>query len=971
MKLQFDAKQAFQIDAVNAVVDLFDGQPLNKGDFQISFEAKGQGLFGSLIQTELGLGNALAIDHRTLLKNLQQVQERNDIDPDTQLLPEDYSGNASAPLNFSVEMETGTGKTYVYLRTIFELNRKHGFKKFIIVVPSVAIREGVLKNLEITSEHFRALYNNVEFEYFVYDAKKANRLRQFAVSNQIQILVINIDAFNKKDIAVIHKEADKLSGRKPIEFVCATNPIVIIDEPQSVDNTETAQEAIRSLNPLCTLRYSATHKNPYNLVYSLNPIRAFDLRLVKQIVVASVTSEGAQNDAYVKLISVDRKNGIKAKVEIDVHADDGPKRKTVTVKNETDLFVVSKERENYRDGYLITEINSETGNEYIQFNSGKTLALGQELGGIREDLWKAQIKSTLRRHLDKELAVQGRGLKVLSLFFVDKVANYRSYDEQGQVVKGKFAEFFEAAFAELSAQPKYKGVLPYPVEKLHNGYFAQDRKGVFKDTSGDTQADDDVYNLIMKNKEQLLSLDEPLRFIFSHSALREGWDNPNVFQICTLNESRSVLRKRQEIGRGLRLPVDQNGERVFDEAINKLLVVANESYEEFARKLQTEYEDDCGVTFGKVPKTAFANLMRVIDGEGVPLGRDASLKIFEGLAAKGFIGEDSKIKPTFDPKVPGFDLGLAAEYGTLHSDVIDILQSYQLERHVKKDEDGRRLRLKKEVTLAPEFQELWSRIKSKTTYSVEYQTDVLVAHAVRAIKTMEKIKPVRVHISEVTIDVARAGVGTDVIRESGETVVFRGPVPDIIAYLQAETELTRSTIVRILTESNRLAEFLVNPQKFMDAVSAILKQQLHKLMIDGIKYEKIAGEEYSMRLFEEEEIVSYLNNRLEVENSVYDAVVYDSEVEREFAQQLDKRADIKLFVKLPDWFKIETPIGTYNPDWAILKHDDTVLYLVRETKGTKDFEKLRNIEADKIRCGRKHFETLKVDFDVVTSAKEI
>ena len=971
MKLQFDAKQAFQIDAVNAVVDLFDGQPLNKGDFQISFEAKGQGLFGSLIQTELGLGNALAIDRGTLLKNLRQVQERNDIDPDTHLQPEDYSGNASAPLNFSVEMETGTGKTYVYLRTIFELNRKYGFKKFIIVVPSVAIREGVLKNLEITSEHFRALYNNVEFEYFVYDAKKANRLRQFAVSNQIQILVINIDAFNKKDIAVIHKEADKLSGRKPIEFVCATNPIVIIDEPQSVDNTEKAQEAIRSLNPLCTLRYSATHKNPYNLVYSLNPIRAFDLRLVKQIVVASVTSEGAQNDAYIKLISVDRKNGIKAKVEIDVHANDGPKRKTVTVKNETDLFVVSKERENYRDGYLITEINSEPGNEYIQFNSGKTLALGQELGGIREDLWKAQIKSTLRRHLDKELAVQGRGLKVLSLFFVDKVANYRSYDEQGQVVKGKFAEFFETAFAELSTQPKYMGVLPYPVEKLHNGYFAQDRKGVFKDTSGDTQADDDVYNLIMKNKEQLLSLDEPLRFIFSHSALREGWDNPNVFQICTLNESRSVLRKRQEIGRGLRLPVDQNGERIFDENINKLLVVANESYEEFARKLQTEYEDDCGVTFGKVPKTAFANLMRVIDSEGVPLGRDASLKIFEGLAAKDFIGEDGKIKPTFDPKVPGFDLGLAPEYGILHSDVIDVLQSYQLERHVKKDEDGRRLRLKKEVTLAPEFQELWSRIKSKTTYSVEYQTGVLVANAVRAIRAMEKIKPVRVHISEVTIDVARTGVGTDVIRESGETVVFRGPVPDIIAYLQAETELTRSTIVRILTDSNRLAEFLVNPQKFMDAVSAILKQQLHKLMIDGIKYEKIAGEEYSMRLFEEEEIVSYLNNRLEVENSVYDAVVYDSEVEREFAQQLDKRADIKLFVKLPDWFKVETPIGTYNPDWAILKHDDTVLYLVRETKGTKDFEKLRNIEADKIRCGRKHFETLKVDFDVVTSAKEI
>lgn len=974
MKLQFDAKQEFQIDAVNAAVDLFDGQPLNKGDFQISFEGKGQGLFGSLEQTELGLGNSLVIEREMILKNLQRVQERSELDTDAKLLPEDYyNPTISAPLNFSVEMETGTGKTYVYLRTIFELNKKYGFKKFIIVVPSVAIREGVLKNLEITSEHFKALYNNVEYEYFVYDAKKVNRLRQFAVSNQIQILVINIDAFNKKDIAVIHKEADKLSGRKPIEFVCATNPIVIIDEPQSVDNTEKAQEAIRSLNPLCTLRYSATHKNYYNLVYSLNPIRAFDLRLVKQIVVASVTGEGAQNDAYVKLVSVDRNNSIKAKVEIDVQTNDGPKRKTVMVKNETDLFVASKERENYRDGYLITEINSEPGNEYVQFNSGKTLALGQELGGVRDDLWKAQIKNTVRRHLDKEIALKGRGIKVLSLFFVDKVANYRSYDEQGQPVKGKFAQFFEEAFAELSAQPKYKGLLPYPVEKLHNGYFAQDKKGVFKESSEgrDTQADDDVYNLIMKNKEQLLSSDEPLRFIFSHSALREGWDNPNVFQICTLNETRSVMKKRQEIGRGLRLPVNQNGERVFDENINKLLVVANESYEDFARKLQTEYEDDCGVTFGKVPKTAFSNLMRIVDGEGVLLGKETSEKIFKGLVEKGFIGDDGKIKPTFDPQAPGFDLGLAPEHANLRSDIIDVLQSYQLERHVKKDEDGQRLRFKKEVELDPEFQELWNRIKPKTTYSVEYQTDVLVANAVKAIKAMEKINPVRVHISEVQIAVAKAGVGTDVIRETGETVIFRGAVPDVIAYLQAETELTRSTIVRILKESNRLPEFLVNPQKFMDAVAAILKQQLHKLMIDGIKYERVAGEEFSMMLFEEKEIVSYLNNRLEVKKSVYDAVVYDSELEREFAEALDKREDIKLFVKLPDWFKIETPLGTYNPDWAILKHDNTVLYLVRETKGTKNFEKLRNIEAEKIRCGRKHFETLNVDFDVVTSAKEL
>ncbi|MGV3773624.1 MAG: DEAD/DEAH box helicase family protein [Verrucomicrobiales bacterium] len=971
MKLQFDPKQLFQLEAVRSVVDLFDGQPLNKGDFQITFESKGSGLAGSLIQTELGLGNSLVVTRDTILKNLNAVQSRNDIDPDAHLLPLEHGANAPAPLNFSIEMETGTGKTYVYLRTIFQLNEKYGFKKFIIVVPSVAIREGVLKTLEITSSHFRSLYNNVGYEYFVYDSKKASRLRQFALSNQIQILVINIDAFNKKDIAVIHKEADKLSGRKPIEFVSATNPIVLIDEPQSVDKTEKAQEAIRSLNPLCTLRYSATHINRYNLVYSLNPVRAFELRLVKQIVVLSPTGNNAQNEAYVKLVSVDRKNGIKAKVEIDVQGSDGPKRKGVTVKSESDLFMVSKEREVYRNGYQVAEINAESGNEFIQFNNGRVLRLGQEMGGIQGDLWRVQIRNTIRRHLDKVIAVKEKGIKVLSLFFIDKVANYRSYDEQGQAVKGKFALAFEEAFTELTAQERYRNLLPFPLEKLHDGYFAQDKKGGFKDTNGSTQADDDVYSLIMQRKEDLLSLTEPLQFIFSHSALREGWDNPNVFQICTLNETGSVLKKRQEIGRGLRLPVNQNGERVFDEHINRLLVVANESYEEFASALQTEYEKDCGVTFGKIPIYAFAALYKMVDGEPVSIGREESEKIYKGLVAKGILSDTGKIKPTFDPKDSTVDLGLPAEHANLRSAVVDVLQSYQFERHIKKDEQGERLRFKKEVKLDPAFQELWNRIKAKTTYSVEYKTETLVENAVRAIKAMEQIQPVKIQVTEAGLNVGKAGISTDVLREAVETVKYEGPLPDVIAYLQGETELTRSTIVKILIESGRLSEFLLNPQRYMDAVSTILKQQLHKLIVDGIKYEKLADAEYEMRLFEEEEILSYLHNRLDVKNSIYDAVVYDSQVEREFAEKLDKREDIKLFVKLPDWFKVETPIGTYNPDWAIVKEGDNTLYLVRETKSTKDFEKLRNTEAEKIRCGRKHFETLNVDFAVVTSANEI
>jgi type III restriction enzyme len=983
MKIQFDPKQEYQLDAVNAVVDLFDGQPLEKPDYSVIFQTMDTELFAGQVRTQLGVGNRLLIDEAQILANLRAVQERNDLD-----LAEDVEawmwkdGTASrwCP-HFSVEMETGTGKTYVYLRTIFELNRKYGFKKFIVVVPSVAIREGVLKNLEITAEHFRALFNNVEFEHFVYDAKKVNKLRQFATSNTIQVLVINIDAFRKNFTGtegenrsnVIYKENDKLSGRQPIEFVQSTRPIVIIDEPQSVDSTDKAQEAIKALNPLCTLRYSATHRNPYNLVYKLDPIRAYELRLVKQIVVASVTAGNAFNEGFVKVERVDMRPRIQARLRIHVQTQAGPAERVVTVRRESDLYQLSENREPYRDGYIVTEINAEPGNEYVQFNNGRTLSLGQEQGGVREDLSRVQIENTVKRHLDKELQVRGKGLKVLSLFFIDKVANYRGYNEEGEPVSGKFAIAFEGAFRKLIVQDRYRAlaVAKLPLDQLHNGYFAQDRQGHARDTSGTTQADDDVYNLIMREKERLLALDEPLRFIFSHSALREGWDNPNVFQICTLNETRSVTKKRQEIGRGLRLPVNQDGERLFDENINKLLVVANESYEDFARSLQREYEEDCGVTFGKVPPLAFSKLVRMEGEVEKTAGRDLSQAIWAGLVTRGFLNQDGKIMPKFDPKAPDFDLGLPLEQAPLKLEIIDMLQSYQMDRHVKRDEDGRKLHFKKEVMLDPEFQELWNRIKSKTVFSVEYSTEELVKRVVRGIQEMEPIKSAKIRYTENQVEVERAGLTGTTIRDGDVTVSYNGPMPDVVAYLQNETELTRSTLVRILRASERLAEFFINPQMFMDEVAAILNRELHRIMIDGIKYERLGDEEWSMRLFEEKEIVGYLNNRLEVSKSVYDAVVYDSETEREFAQKLDQRQDIKLFVKLPGWFEIDTPIGKYNPDWAILRHDDTVLYLVRETKATKNFEKLRGTESQKIRCGRKHFDSLGVDFAVITSASEI
>jgi type III restriction enzyme len=992
MKLQFDANQTFQLDAIAAVTDLFDGQPQSASEFSVINLVDSVGLFAGQERSDLGLGNRLLVDSDKLRESARRIQAQNDIDVADEAAPlegwELFDSPADAKRacpHFSVEMETGTGKTYVYLRTIFELSRKYGFKKFIIVVPSVAIREGVLKNIEITADHFRALYDNMPFEHFDYDAKRVNRLRQFATGNTLQILIINIDAFRKNFTGteteqksnVIYKESDKLSGRQPIEFVQAARPIVIIDEPQSVDRTEKSQEAIKALNPLCTLRYSATHRNPYNLVYRLDPVKAFELRLVKQIVVASAVGEGGANDAFVRVEDITYRPTIKAKLRIHVQTADGPKLKSVTVRNATDLFAVSNERAAYAQGYSVAEINAEPGAEFIRFNNGRKLRKGDEIGGIRDDVWRIQIRYTVAKHLEKELQLHNRGIKVLSLFFVDRVGHYRDYDEAGKPTKGKFAKIFEEELTALSKKPEYSVLewLKRPIEHLHNGYFAQDKRGVLKDTKGDSQADDDVYNLIMRDKEQLLSLEEPLRFIFSHSALREGWDNPNVFQICTLNETQSAMKKRQEIGRGLRLPVNQDGQRVFDDSINKLYVMANESYEDFARALQTEYEDDCGVTFGKVPITAIARLTRAVEGNEEPIGKEAASIIRDALVSQKMLETDGRIGAAFEPRRLDFNLSLPEGYGDLAPAVVDLLASHQIERHIRRDRDERPNRLKKEVILSPDFNGLWEKIKPKTTYRVEFETDALVHSALAEIRKMPRVVAPKIKVVAGRIEVRKGGVEAQMVSAADEIAPQASlGLPDVLAYLQNETELTRSTLVRILTGSGRLNEFFVNPQQFMDQTASTLKFVLHRLLVDGIKYERVdstgTDAEWEMMLFKDEEFINFLTAE-QVKKSIYDYVVYDSEVERKFALRLDRRDDIRLFVKLPDWFKVNTPVGTYNPDWAIVKHKDETIYLVRETKGTKDFLKLRTAEADKVRCGRKHFEALGTSFEVVTSAEEV
>jgi type III restriction enzyme len=577
----------------------------------------------------------------------------------------------------------------------------------------------VLKSIDVMKDHFHTLYDNAPFDHFVYDSKRLGKVRQFATSNQIQIMVINIQSFQKdvadKDISemtedelkklnVINRENDRMSGRRPIEFIQAANPIVIIDEPQSVDNTEKSRRAIRNLNPMATLRYSATHRNPYNLLYKLDPINAYDLRLVKRIEVASVRSDENFNDAYVKLLKTDNKNGIKAQIEIHKDGPSGPKAAKFWVKQGDDIYIKSGERDEYRDGYIVQNIDCTPGSEYVEFNQGRFLELGQEVGGLGDDIMKAQVYETVEQHLKKERALKGKGIKVLSLFFIDRVANYRIYNDDGTTSLGKIGQWFEAAYRELIAKRIYKGLIPFHVAEVHNGYFSQDKQGHAKDTRGNTADDDDTYSLIMRDKERLLDPNVPLRFIFSHSALREGWDNPNVFQICTLNETQSAEKKRQEIGRGLRLPVNETGERVNDETINRLTLISNESYEDFARTLQTEFEEDFGIQFGRVEKIAFAKLVRLADdGTEKELGQDVSAKIWTNLVANGYLSTSGDILDKFDPKNPHFELKIAGEFVDLQAEIIDEVNRKVFKNRIVNARERRELKFRKEVHLSEDF----------------------------------------------------------------------------------------------------------------------------------------------------------------------------------------------------------------------------------------------------------------------------
>ncbi|MBR3158053.1 MAG: DEAD/DEAH box helicase family protein [Atopobiaceae bacterium] len=1017
MELKYSSDQQHQIEAVEAITDLFRGQEFLRSEFTAEMGASGTLMEGQVLS--VGHANGLRLSANQLLENLHDIQEENSL-PATAVMTD------GRLRDFTVEMETGTGKTYVYTRTIFELNKRYGITKYLIVVPSVAIREGVLKSFRSTRKHFATLYDNAPMDVFVYDSKDMGPVGNFATSSSIQVMIINIQAFNRdysdegnvESSSLFHRPSERLiGGRSPREVVAACNPIVIIDEPQSVDNTAKAKAAIRSLNPLFVLRYSATHKEAYNKVYRLTPVDAFQQGLVKGICVDSVLAQADLNGSYVRLEStrMGRTAGsITARLTIDVRQRDGSqKRKTVTVRTGTNLFdqTVSGENTDYEAGWIVSNISAAEGDEWIEFQNGEYIELGQAVGDVAEEAVKrAQIRRTIEDHLQRQLELTPRGIKVLSLFFIDKVEKYRQYDP---VRNGEYAEMFEQEYADalesfappvvwrhwgkrrLTWRECYE-LAGIPLEEdaaaIHSGYFSQDGRGRIKNTSASASsaADISTFETIMREKETLISFpsdgdDEETRakkriqFIWSHSALKEGWDNPNVFQICTLVETKDTMTKRQKVGRGLRLCVDQDGERCYDDDANVLTVIANESYDAFANGLQTEFEKD-GLRFGVLTPESFTKVsIELVDGQEVKLGYEQSAEVYQSLVAKGLVDEKGNITPELKEAAEKGCVEMPEGLESIKSQVEDIILHKAQRLPVTNKQQEVLVELDQEVAADPAFLELWDRIRRRTRFEVDVDSEKLIAAAVEGIKVMPTIKAPEILSTRADLSVDDSGVGASA---TGISTVKTGgarayELPDPISELKDVVGLTRATLKRILEECGRFDEFEIDPATFLAQVAQKIEKAKGEAIAEGIKYTRLPEEDwYKMEDLDPGELKAYLGQNAWMPSggkSLYSYVVYDSStVEQPFAAELDLAEEVRVFAKLPDRFKIDTPLSSYNPDWAYVVEEDGVqrVYFVVETKGGGNNSiRVSDAERTKIECARRHFEALGVDveYDVRTT----
>lgn len=990
VKLQFEADLDYQHRAIEAVCGLFEGAGRGVSPFTVLLPTREGALEG--FEKADGTGNKMTLSDDDILANLRRIQEKNGQPlserrkyPAEVLVKNKKEIVERNAWDFSVEMETGTGKTYVYLRTIFELHKRYGFRKFMVVVPSIAIKEGVFKSIELMNDHFRHLYDGIPMHASLYDSDKIADVCNFACSNNLEIMVCTVHAIMDVNGRVMRSANEKTGGRKPIEFIRECRPIVIVDEPQNVG--EKGEVGINSLNPLCTLRYSATHRNLCHPVFTLNAVDASIQKLVKQIEVSGLRRDQAVNNIpYIYVKKVGEKKG-KTFAKLALLADMQGLRKEYTVHVGDELELVTGNA--LYQGIRVQQVENE-GVYFVPESVGFVPLDNNNATADDEALIRQMIRETIKRHLSRAVLLRPKGIKVLSLFFLDTVSNYRKY-ENGVRTRGLYADIFEDEYTKCVSLPQYRSLwensTPPAAEDVHDGYFSIDKGGknrapqwvdTIESNEDGRKAAQRAYELIMCDKERLLSLDEPLQFIFSHTALREGWDNPNVFQVCVLRDAKSPVSRRQIIGRGLRICVDSKGRRVRDEGVNVLTVVAKEHFADFADKLQKEYEAD-GMRFGILTRERLGAItLPAADGGEAILGQENAGMILEICIDRGILAADGSITVEAGEQLKNGTFELPAEC----LECVPEEQRVELEKMLLEElrHSIRRVPVvdpaeKKEIKVREKwkdntlFLELWERIKHRTIYDVKFDTEELIRRVCSKVQSeLMTIPPVRIAIDRAGVIYRHGGIAVE--QRPGVQVVVDtsgNPVPDIVSELVEKTKLTRRTIVRMLTKLKPevLRKVQDNCAEFLRRMIAGINYELRDMMVNGICYRPviIGQREYDRQLFLSSQQVGDLKNILAAsEKCLTESIVCDSGSlpERTFAHDAEMDESVKFYAKLPDHFRIPTPLGSYNPDWAVIKQEDgeEVLYFVAETKGSNLTSDLRSPERLKIACAHKHFEAV-------------
>jgi len=1012
MKLQFK-HQKFQADAAKAVVDVFAGQPyltpsymMDKGDGSYQIELDEEEKFTGWRNERI----IPALSDARILENLQKIQRANQIAPSQKL---------EGRYNLTIEMETGVGKTYTYIKTMYELNKHYGWSKFIVVVPSIAIREGVYKSFQVTQEHFAEEYGK-KIRFFIYSSAKLTEIDRFASDSSINVMIINSQAFNArgKDARRIYMKLDEFRSRRPIEIIAKTNPVMIIDEPQSVEGKQT-KERLKEFCPLLTLRYSATHKsdNLYNMIYRLDAMEAYNKRLVKKISVKGITETGSTaTEGYVYLESINlSKADPTATIQFDYKGAVGVRKVTRKVGIGFNLYDNSNNMEEYRDNFVVKFIDGR--DNHVEFLNGIKIFAGDVIGKVSEEqLRRIQIRETILSHIERERQLFHKGIKVLSLFFIDEVAKYKQYDASGKPYNGMYADMFEEEYTDILANiqrefgdDEYMDYLDsIKPQDTHAGYFSIDKKGKMTDSkvsdkTEKTSDDIDAYDLIMKNKELLLDRDpknSPVRFIFSHSALREGWDNPNVFQICTLKQSSSDVRKRQEVGRGLRLCVNQDGERMDANIlgndvhnINVLTVIASESYDSFAKGLQSELADAVAGHPVAITADLFKEkVIRDINGNKQVVDNDMAQAIYFDMVVNGYVDKKGALTDKYYADKANGSIQVAEEVADCAESVLEIVDSVY-DSNAMKVENARdknvELQIDADKLAMPQFKALWERISPKSVYIVDFDTNELVQKAITCLNRNLRVSKIFFKVETGTIEEIKSKEallsGESFVKEQSAVYDASRKIHasssvkyDLIGKLVEETGLTRKAVVKILAgiEKTVFDQFKDNPEEFIIKAAALINDEKATAIIQHITY-SILDEHYSTEIFTEPTIKGKLGvNAMKVQKHLYDHIVFDSTNEHDFATDLDTNTDVAVYVKLPDGFYISTPVGHYNPDWAIAFYEGTVkhIYFVAETKGSMSSMQLRLIEESKIHCAREHFKAInsgEVVYDVVDSYQEL